>query len=106
MNTCDGGKGWSAPLPGRQRRSASPLDVEQLVESRVLEDVVDVVADLDQAQLPARGHQPLVGAQQDPESRAGDVFEAGHVDRARVGQRVEEGLRLRAWGTADRPVKA
>src|SRR5688572_27900987 len=93
MNTCGGGKGWSAIRRATAGRSSGALDVEQLVEARIPENVEDVMADVDQAQAAAGSHQALVRAQQDAEPGAGDVFEAGQVDFAGIRERVEEGLR-------------
>src|SRR6476661_8309483 len=71
------------------RASTTGFDLEDLVEARIAEDVLEVAVDRRQAQAPAGPEQPLVGLQEDAEAGAGEVLQVAAVERDDALESIE-----------------
>src|SRR5271154_4740551 len=82
------------------RRAA---DVDDLVETSVAEDIVGLRAGVDQLQFRTQAFEPLLRQQEDPQSRAGDIFKPPEVDDLQLRDAVQELELSVAWGGPEPP---
>src|SRR5690349_18411580 len=106
--------GSARPAPGHRPRpkytrrrqrlasaSATRVDLENLVEARIAEDVLEVAVDRRQAQATAGPQQPLVRFQENAEAGAGEVLEVAAVERDDALEAIEVRLRRGSLGRVE-----
>src|SRR6478735_4235415 len=106
--------GSARPAPGHRPRpkytrrrqrlasaSATGFDLEDLVEARIAEDVLEVAVDCRQAQAPASTQQPVVRLQEDAEAGAGKVLQVAAVEGDDAMEAIEVGLRCSSLGCVE-----